>query len=362
MDVLEEYAREASQVMERGEIVEPIPGMHFYVLEEEYIPIDAEEKGINNYWLFANRKSADASRLQRMYGHILERIQYFYSKESGFYRDSHANGLSGLRIDKVAATLSEGRDLHGVPNPMSIEVASQIAAEIYDKGNSETLRQWFLTNDVEVLKTWYGVYLNPTHGAMFKNQYYVFDSQLDLDYSRISDAQIWGDAPELLRDSRLWNTAASPEKLSKIESEEEIRVAMLLGAQIDALPGMVIYLVNKHKSDLKSGAINLQSYQSFFYATSEESAWIARTIYQFDQLERSALFVSGGRGSISGSLQGAVHWMESHKIANLEKKMIQYQRSQRRYFHHARIKSMVLAEDFILTYESLKDIEKVLVP
>jgi len=343
MDLLEEYAHEVRRAIEYGEVVEPILGMHFYIVEEEYIPIESDGEYVHNEWLFANRKSADEFRLQRMYAYILERIQ------------------QGLHTEFIAKALSDGYDLRGEPNPMSFEVASRIATEINGEGNSETLRQWFLAHDVDFLKIWYGVYLHSNYTSIFQNSYYVFDTKLNSDYSRISDAQIWDDAPELLSESGLFASRESHIELPRLESEEEIRVAMLLGAQIDTVAGMTIYLVNKHPSNLDSGEINTQKSQPFFYATSEESAKIARTIYQFDQLNRQALFVSGGKGTIHGNVGGAIHWMQSHKIDNLEGSMISYQRSKRAYFDHARIEVRVLEDDFALTYESLRDAERVLV-
>lgn len=239
MNVFEGYALSVSEALARGETVPTLSGSNIYIVEISNYDTSTNRWFESGSLYFGSRKSAENGFRSELYRSTCEVVKK--------YRDEviSLKGIKGWQEDNNIFFGVDGDNLlgHFMANGFGSKIFKKhiIVDEITKNGRSEELLHFFIQSDFKELNEWHeDRWRNANDNRLRRNRYIMRETRKIDFYPISSTASMSVLTPALSKDisatPRLDFLHTASDRVL-LDCEEEAQVALLLGADFDALPG-----------------------------------------------------------------------------------------------------------------------------
>lgn len=359
-NTLEEYAKEVREAFGRGLDVPAIAGSTFYAVSagKEVNGTISEQKVY-----FANEKSAQNYLVYRLYKSIYWDIKDYWLD------NIQESDLSCIWTPRHTKYIME--NLKGGKTPNTFD--PKIGREIAEFGQSDKLLQWFLNTDYKYIWNWHRDMAWRDTGSLFNYGYQVDQTKVE-GYSCDPDFPargIHGITVDSLEGSSVLKAIDSELELL-LESEDAIRVALALGAEIDAVPETSFFRVYGHHYSHVEGERREEGFYDIYYVDNELKAEQLRLAFVLFQLiehgglapwktSENAIWNYDDNGWNDTTLwhEAAIAWLKDNSYEAL----VSFIKDLRALSYSEGYSDIFIAResirgDFDLTYDLLKSVEK----
>ena len=349
MDVIEEYACEVQGAISRGLDVPALAESTLYAVEHRIWSPGANDFLHQSYHYFATRRSAQNYFIYKMYETLDSTIK------------DHCRNWPNHWASNSLIYLGDSLGLQKIVGAKDSNLMQKINAEITSEGSSKTLLNIFLNQNYWILEHWYNDLV--AHGVVHQTSQYTLDERIinaNLVYGPKPHAKVFYE--ELARTPVL---PVQKELVSKIyfESEEALRVAMLLGANVNVMPGTFFYQV------VASPFYAQDDHHRHAFAT-ESVAKLMLLVYQVNQLhtpetlspwqtaENLAIIPQQSWHVTEDWYRDAVKWIYENSYETFLDWFGNYRKTQEHLGENPKVVKYYVEYDFALTYDVLKSAEK----
>lgn len=361
-NALEEYAQEVKEAIRCGLVVPAIAGSTFYTVVLQYLSKGATRKVGERKVYLADEKSAQNYLVYRLYKSI-------YWDIKNYWLDIQEGDLGRAWTRRDTQYIME--NLKGGKTPNTFD--PKIGREIAEFGQSERLLQWFLNTDYKYIWAWHRDMTWCDTGSLFNYGYHINQTKIGGDSwdTNLTDRGIHRITVESLEGSSILR-AVSPELEISLDSEDAIRVALALGAEVDAVPETSFFRVYGHYYSQVEGEDKKDRLCDIYYVDNELKAEQLRLAFVlFELIEHGGLapwktpenaiwnYDDNGWNDTALWHETALVWLKDNSYEALVSFIKDLRAlSPDEGYPDVFISRESLRGDFDLTYDSLKSVEK----
>lgn len=280
MNVFEGYTLSVSEALARGETVPTLSGSNIYIVEISNYDASTNRWFESGSLYFGSRKSAENGFRSELYRSTCEVVKK--------YRDEviSLKGIKGWQEDnniflrKVLLGV-DGDNLlgHFTANGFESRIFKKhiMVDEITKNGQSEELLHFFIQSDFQELNEWHEDRWTNANDNRLRRTRYIMRETRKIDFCPISSTTSMSAlAPGLSKDISATPHLDSLHTASDrvpLDYEEEVQVALLLGAEFDALPGTTFTSISLRRGWGREKSHNALTYGQIYLSRAEDAEY-----------------------------------------------------------------------------------------